>query len=147
MRHWDQSGKISHSTWVDASAYLSMADAIVFSWEDVGDDRIQGQAIAEAAQAAVITDGEKGCTVFHGGGSLQIPSRSVLHAVDPTGAGDIFAAAFFVFYERTRNPVAAAYFATELAGASVMQSGLSGVPSKEVSAAAWTTWEGYRHDS
>ena len=48
--------------------------------------------------------------------------------VDATGAGDIFAAAFFVRYLRTRDPWEATRFATLLASHSVARVGLNGIP-------------------
>jgi sugar/nucleoside kinase (ribokinase family) len=53
--------------------------------------------------------------------------------VDPTGAGDIFAAAFFTRLLKTRDPWEAARFATLLASYSVSRVGLQGIPTvKEI---------------
>jgi len=49
---------------------------------------------------------------------------------DPTGAGDIFAAAFFTRLYTTRDPWEAARFATQLASLSVKRSGLQAVPTQ-----------------
>jgi sugar/nucleoside kinase (ribokinase family) len=51
--------------------------------------------------------------------------------VDATGAGDIFAAAFFTRLYLTRDPWEAARFATQLAAYSVMRVGLEGIPTPE----------------
>jgi sugar/nucleoside kinase (ribokinase family) len=51
--------------------------------------------------------------------------------VDATGAGDIFAAAFFIRLHTTRDPWEAARFATQLAAYSVTRPGLEGVPTQE----------------
>jgi sugar/nucleoside kinase (ribokinase family) len=51
--------------------------------------------------------------------------------VDPTGAGDIFAAAFFARLYTTRDPWEAGRFATHLAAFSVTRHGLEGVPTRE----------------
>ena len=48
--------------------------------------------------------------------------------VDPTGAGDVFAAAFFIRLYQTRDPWEAARFATQLASISVTRPGISGIP-------------------
>jgi sugar/nucleoside kinase (ribokinase family) len=50
--------------------------------------------------------------------------------VDATGAGDIFAAAFFIRLFNTRDPWEAARFATALAAYSVTRVGLNGIPTK-----------------
>jgi len=51
-----------------------------------------------------------------------------LPAVDPTGAGDVFATAFLVRWLADRDPVAAAGFANVVASISVEAPGATGVP-------------------
>jgi sugar/nucleoside kinase (ribokinase family) len=51
--------------------------------------------------------------------------------VGPTGAGDIYAAAFFFRLYTTRDPWEAARFATSLASFSITRSGLAGIPTQE----------------
>jgi sugar/nucleoside kinase (ribokinase family) len=48
--------------------------------------------------------------------------------VDATGAGDVFAAAFFVRFFTTRDPWESARFATLVASRSVTRVGLDGIP-------------------
>jgi sugar/nucleoside kinase (ribokinase family) len=50
--------------------------------------------------------------------------------VDATGAGDIFAAAFFIRLFKTRDPWEAARFATLIASRSVTRIGLNGIPTQ-----------------
>ena len=47
---------------------------------------------------------------------------------DATGAGDVFAAAFFVRLLETRDPWEAARFANRVAAVSVTRPGLQGIP-------------------
>jgi sugar/nucleoside kinase (ribokinase family) len=51
--------------------------------------------------------------------------------VDPTGAGDIFAAAFFARLYATRDPWEAARFAVQMSAISVTRPGIAGVPTHE----------------
>jgi len=51
--------------------------------------------------------------------------------LDTTGAGDVFAAAFFFRLYTTRDPWEAARFATQLASISVSRPGLQGIPTQE----------------
>ena len=51
--------------------------------------------------------------------------------IDATGAGDIFAAAFFVRLLTTQDPWEAARFATHLSACSVTRKGLKGIPTAE----------------
>jgi sugar/nucleoside kinase (ribokinase family) len=59
-----------------------------------------------------------------------------VRVVDPTGAGDLFAGAFFVRYRQSGNPWSAARFAISLASASVTRPGLAGLPTREEIAVA-----------
>jgi sugar/nucleoside kinase (ribokinase family) len=54
-----------------------------------------------------------------------------VQAVDETGAGDVYAAAFFARLLTTRDPWEAARFATQLASISVTRPGLEGIPTPE----------------
>jgi sugar/nucleoside kinase (ribokinase family) len=51
--------------------------------------------------------------------------------IDPTGAGDIFAAVFFLRLKETGDAWEAARTATVLASSSITRPGLDGVPSRE----------------
>jgi sugar/nucleoside kinase (ribokinase family) len=50
--------------------------------------------------------------------------------VDPTGAGDVFAAAFLVAYAEQRDPVAAARFANVTASFSIEGRGITSIPDR-----------------
>jgi sugar/nucleoside kinase (ribokinase family) len=50
--------------------------------------------------------------------------------VDATGAGDVFAAAFFIRLQATRDPWEAARFATSIASRSITRPGLEGIPTR-----------------
>jgi sugar/nucleoside kinase (ribokinase family) len=68
--------------------------------------------------------------LYWNGDVRRFPAQEVTE-VDPTGAGDIFAAAFFYRLYTTRDPWEAARFATQLATISVTRPGLRGVPTPE----------------
>jgi sugar/nucleoside kinase (ribokinase family) len=51
--------------------------------------------------------------------------------VDPTGAGDVFAAAFLVRLQETEDPVQAARFANAVASFCVEGPGVAGIPTRE----------------
>ena len=59
------------------------------------------------------------------------PNGSISNALEASGAGDIFASAFFVRLNQTRDPWEAARFATNLAAYSVTRVGLNGIPTRE----------------
>ncbi len=128
MRRWDQDGNVSCCEWEETEELLARADAVVLSEEDVAGDRALVARYADQTHVLVMTQGAMGCTVYTGGQSRQFPAPAV-REVDPTGAGDVFAAAFFTWLLRTGDPWAAARFANCLAAQSVTRAGLSSTPS------------------
>jgi sugar/nucleoside kinase (ribokinase family) len=79
----------------------------------------------------VVTQGAEGCTVFVRGQGARQFVAPVQAEVDPTGAGDVFAAAFFINFFETDDPWASARFANQVAALSVTRPGLQGVPDPE----------------
>ncbi len=130
IRQWDAGGKVYRSEWQEAGVVLARADAMVLSEEDIG--RRKRLALEYAAQIPVlaVTRGPGGCTIYAGGEIREFAPPAVTE-LDPTGAGDVFAAAFFCALRRGREPWAAACFANCLAAQSVTRRGLSGVPDAE----------------
>jgi len=78
----------------------------------------------------VVTEGVNGARLYWNGDlrTFKPPQSS---EIDPTGAGDVFAAAFFVRLSQTRDPWEAARFATLLASHSVTRIGLAGTPTPD----------------
>ncbi len=74
----------------------------MLSVEDVGGDETAITEIAEVCPLLVVTDGAHGARVHYEGRMRMIPAPAVV-AIDPTGAGDIFAAAFFAALGRRRR--------------------------------------------
>jgi sugar/nucleoside kinase (ribokinase family) len=127
LRAWDGDGRIHAGVWPEALSALAKADAAVLSLEDVGGDEELIEAMANACPVLAVTEGADGARLYWNGDlrrfrALKIPE------VDPTGAGDIFAAAFFWRFSVTQDPWAAAQFATHLASYSVARRGLDGIP-------------------
>ena len=82
---------------------LARADAVVLSQEDVvGDESLIAQYAAQT-RVLVVTEGAAGCTVYVEGRSRHFSAPGV-DEVDPTGAGDVFAAVFFVHLQRNGDP-------------------------------------------
>ncbi|HEX2989171.1 MAG TPA: carbohydrate kinase family protein, partial [Anaerolineales bacterium] len=73
-----------------------------------------------------VTEGPAGSVLYWNGDRRRFRAPEV-REVDPTGAGDIFAAAFFIRLLNTRDPWEAARFATQLASCSVTRVGLDGI--------------------
>jgi sugar/nucleoside kinase (ribokinase family) len=130
MRRWDGDGQVSYGEWKDADRWLARADAVVLSDEDVCDDQNLIISYAARTRLLVVTHGIVGYTIYTEGNPHDFEAEDV-EQVDPTGAGDIFAATFFIALNRGDDPWTAARFANCVAACSVTRPGLSGVPNTE----------------
>jgi sugar/nucleoside kinase (ribokinase family) len=120
LRAWDSEGRVYPVAWPAAEETLSQATAVILSRHDLPDDATLDQ-YRHWARLLVVTAGAGGCTVYYRRQSRHFPAPHV-RAVDSTGAGDIFAAAFLVRLLQTGgDPWPAAEFANELASCSVAQ--------------------------
>ncbi len=130
MRRWDAQGRVSPTGWEPIAGRLSLADAVVVSLEDLGGDASAAEAMAGACRLLVVTDGPRGARVFVDGRGRQFPAPAV-REVDPTGAGDVFAAAFFIRLAECGDPWEAARFANQLAARSVTRQGIAAAPTPD----------------
>jgi sugar/nucleoside kinase (ribokinase family) len=105
-------------------------DAAVLSLEDVQNDRTQIERMAAITHVLAVTKGREGATLYSQGEERHFPAPPT-EEKEPTGAGDIFAAAFFNHLFQTHDPIEAARFATHAAAVSVTRSGLASVPTKD----------------
>lgn len=127
LRTWDESGRVRRCEWPEAGRALAKAGAVVFSVEDVAHNEETIEQYAHATGLVAVTESQAGVRLFWHGDSRRFRAPRV-QEVDPTGAGDVFAASFFVRLLNTRDPWEAARFANQVAALSVTRPGLSGVP-------------------
>jgi sugar/nucleoside kinase (ribokinase family) len=95
VRHINAEEKIEKQPFADASAIVSYFDLVVASEEDGDDMMTQAQAwFTAGAGNVVITQAEKGATVFNPRGNEQIPTTplSFYDIKNPVGSGDMFSA-------------------------------------------------------
>ena len=130
MRSWDTAGNVTACDWDSASSLLPVAGAVVFSREDVGGNDQAIEAMSHQTRILVVTEGAAGCLLYWNGDRRRFRAP-VVQVVDDIGAGDVFAAAFFIRLHTTRDPWEAARFATLLAARSVTRPGLDGIPTVE----------------
>jgi len=124
MRAWDGTGRVRARIWPDAATVLPHASVVIISREDLLYEAMLTEYCG-LAPLVVLTAGAQGCTVFLGQEARHVGAPNVSE-VDPTGAGDIFAAAFLTYFARTDgDPWEAARRANIIAAASVTASGLS----------------------
>lgn len=118
FRQWDDEGHVTPGEWSELDQVLPLASAVILSHEDIPRPEILDR-IKELSTLVILTRRSDGCTVFFHGEARDFPAPSV-QEVEPTGAGDIFAAAFFVRLYQTRgNPWDAAEFANIIAACSI----------------------------
>jgi len=131
MRGWDKDGKVFPVGWGCAEAALARADAVIFSTDDVPVPGLVAE-YARQAKLMVVTENRRGCLVYERG---KPPWRShgfrPAREIDPTGAGDVFAAAFATQYRRTGNPRASADFANAAASFVLEKRGAQAIPTPE----------------
>ncbi len=130
MRQWNPEGRVSSRQWQNAETALRKAGAVVISREDVNGDEELIEHMAHQTSILVVTENSAGSVLYWNGDRRRFRAPEVPE-VDPTGAGDIFAAAFFFRLFKTRDPWEAARFATVLASHSVTRIGLAGIPTKQ----------------
>jgi len=123
VRGVDPAGAVVPRPWRPAPAELAGVD-VAF----VGEDDLAGQAelvarLAGAIPTVVLTRGARGCEVLSSGRVCRVGIHRA-REVDPTGAGDVFAAAFLLALARGDDLLAAARLGA--AAASIAIEGLGG---------------------
>jgi 1D-myo-inositol 3-kinase len=130
FRSWDEVGLVSLGQWPGAGQLLPYLTALILSDEDVRGDPACVERFAALTRILVLTHGPRGATVYHAGEIRDFPTRRA-REVDPTGAGDVFAAAFLIRFAEVDDPWEAARFANVVASFSVEGQGVSAIPSRE----------------
>ncbi len=98
------------------------------SVDDIIDDN-QVSQWAEIVPVLIVTKGSQGARLHTEGRWHTIPPFPA-QEVDPTGAGDVFAAAFALMLLQTSDPVKSATFASCVASYSVEAKGSSSLPTR-----------------
>ncbi len=129
MRQWDAQGHVFPKPWSDAGQVLSAIDVLILSEDDVGRDEALMRVYAGQVALMVVTRGNRGATVHWQSSSQDLPAYEA-QELDPTGAGDVFAAAFLIRFRETGDPYAAASFANCAASFSVEGEGTSTIPTR-----------------
>lgn len=135
MRRWDGAGRVHLTSWEATRELLPAAGAVVLSIEDLQGELHAAQAMSELCRVLAVTEGPRGARVRAHGGWRSVPAPEA-QELDPTGAGDVFAAVFFSELFRGSDPWQAADYANRVAAGSVTRRGLASAPSPAEAAAA-----------
>jgi hypothetical protein len=127
LRGQDEFNNVIYQPHPDLGTWLSSLDILVLSLADVFGERAILIRLLTSAKLGVETLGPEGCRIYHQGRVSYIPVQPEVE-VDSTGAGDIFAAAFFIRYDATVDPIQAAQFANACASLSVKKQGMDSIP-------------------
>ncbi len=130
LRGWDEQGRVSCAEWPEATFVLPYVNATVLSIEDVGGSEEIIEEISASCHILAVTENKEGSRVYWNGDVRRFRPPANLIEVDSVGAGDIYAAAFFIRLFETRDPWEAGRFATQLASYSITRVGLDSPPTR-----------------
>jgi sugar/nucleoside kinase (ribokinase family) len=130
MRQRAPDNQVLFKPWFDAEM-LRRANMVVISEEDIAAAPDLRQEYAAATELLVITDGEKG-GLYYVNSERREYDAVPLTINDLTGAGDVFATAAFVAWDRcNHDPDAAMAVGAYLAACSISRSGLDSAPTPD----------------
>jgi sugar/nucleoside kinase (ribokinase family) len=130
FRRWDADGLVRLEGWDQVVDRLARLDAVILSEDDVLRDEATVDRLRRRLPLMVVTRSSRGGTLYVDGRPTDYPAFPA-REVEPTGAGDAFAAAFLVELRRTGDPFRACVFASCAASFVVEAPGARGVPSLE----------------
>ncbi|MBV9710931.1 MAG: hypothetical protein JO011_08465, partial [Ktedonobacteraceae bacterium] len=135
LRRWDTDRRVWPTPWQTADQILPLLDVLILSHDDLlpfsDGNRSEADAIlvewSKRVPLLVATDGRHGATLFRKGCTQRFSSYPA-NEVDPTGAGDVFAAAFLTSLYQHGDPEQATDFANCIASFSIEQPDIQGIP-------------------
>jgi sugar/nucleoside kinase (ribokinase family) len=142
MREWplERGGRVHHVPLRLPPELLARTDTIVVSDEEIAQARHVVEWVG-ARRIGVVTLGENGCNLLYAGHRAALPGYPV-KTVDLTGAGDVFAAAFFTkASDRSVSPVTAGTYANLVAALSLRGIGPGSVPAIAEIEERFAAWE------
>ena len=129
LRQWDANGKVKAKQWETAKEVLPYIDVLILSDEDLRIYPDELEKYIQLTPIVVLTQGSRGATLFQNGTKLESNAYTVTE-VDPTGAGDVFAASFLINYRQTRSVEEALNFAHCVASFAVEGVGTTNIPKR-----------------
>jgi sugar/nucleoside kinase (ribokinase family) len=99
---------------------------VILSEEDIEGDESLVIELSRSIPLVVLTRADRGATVLERGRLTDVPALRA-DVRDPTGAGDVFAAAFLGALHRGHNSIAAARWACAAAAFAIEAPGATGL--------------------
>lgn len=138
LRQWDAAGLVAPAPLSHGEMLLPHMRAMILSRDDVQPSAraVIGQW-SRVVPLVVETDGAEGAYLWRSGQQSELFVGYPANEVDPTGAGDVFAAAFLCELHATGDAARAVDFASQVAACSVEAPGGEGIPTREMLATRW----------
>jgi len=130
LRQVDAQGNVSAREWESPGADLAGVHAVFVSQHDLARGAPPASSLLAYVPMVALTRGWEGLTLLTRTSIHEVPTLP-RQEVDPTGAGDVFAAAFLVRYHESRDPLEAAAFGACAASCAVEGVGASSLGSRE----------------
>jgi sugar/nucleoside kinase (ribokinase family) len=139
-RRWDRDGRVAMRPWPEPEAVLRRAQALFLSSDDVAGWESRALALYEHVPVGALTLAARGALLFVNGQRHDIAPAPATE-LEPTGAGDVFAAAFLIRYNATGDPLEAASYAAVAGALTVEGEGIAGVPTADRLKARWREYQ------
>jgi sugar/nucleoside kinase (ribokinase family) len=125
VRDFDADGTVSPRAFREAARVLEGVHVLFLSEHDLPEAEAAVRTFLEFVPIVALTRGWKGLLLVTREGAREVPGLP-RPEIDPTGAGDVFAASFLVGYHETGDPLEAAVFACCAASCVVERVGAAG---------------------
>lgn len=129
LRGLGRDGAVTLTAWTPPDFLIGRLQALFLSREDVGNDVAGALEMFQRVPVAALTAGEAGALLFVNGERYEVRPHPV-REVDGTGAGDVFAAAFLIEYQRDGNAWDAAAVAACAGALAVRGDGTTAIPDR-----------------
>ena len=140
VRHVKSDGLVVPRSWRSPERLLQSVQALFLSREDIRGQEAQVVEWFQRMPVGVLTADREGALLFVNAERYEIHPRPALE-VDPTGAGDVFAATFLIQYQRDGDPWQAAAVAACAGSLAVEGEGWSAVPDRATLDAAFAQYQ------
>ena len=130
LREWSADGAIRPREWEDADEIVPLVSAVVLSEDDVAAD-LSGPRRWARNGCVYVTLAERGVLVLERGKETTIAGYPAERVVDPTGAGDAFAAGLALALADGRPAHDCARYANAVASFAVEGIGMDGLADAE----------------
>ena len=140
LRHAARDGLVVPRTWRSPERLLQSVQALFLSREDIRGQESEVVEWFQRTPIGVLTADRDGALLFVNGERYEVRPRPA-REVDPTGAGDVFAATFLVQYQRDGDPWQAAVAAACAGSLAVEGAGWSSLADRPTLDAALSLYQ------